>query len=141
MEWELKKRQEEKAELERALQQCQTALFGERERIVKMKQATDMLRVRGKENRQLIMELLDANNSVEQHIYYQTNGAPEKIQCYSKKSLSSAKGGKGAISGAAVDGQTSLNLRQTIEEHKKNPTINYDFKSPNILRTIYLPND
>lgn len=70
VEWELKKRQEEKAELERALQQCQTALFTERDRIVKMKQASDMLRVRGKENRQLIMELLDANNSVEQHIYY-----------------------------------------------------------------------
>lgn len=37
--------------------------------------------------------------------------------------------------------QPNLNLRQTIEEHKKNPTINYDYKSPNILRTIYLPND
>lgn len=35
----------------------------------------------------------------------------------------------------------NLNLRKTIEDHKKNPTISYDYKSPNILRTIYLPND
>lgn len=67
-------------------------MFTERERIVKMKQAADQLRIKGKENRQLIMELLDSNNSVEQHIYYQNNGAPEKIQSYSKKLLST-KGG------------------------------------------------
>lgn len=76
VEWELKKRQDEKGELERALQQCQSALFTERERIVKMKAAADQLRIKGKENRQLIMQLLEANNSVEQHIYYQKDGAP-----------------------------------------------------------------
>ncbi|CDW87267.1 UNKNOWN [Stylonychia lemnae] len=138
VEWELKKRQDEKAELERALQQCQSALFTERERIVKMKQAADQLRIKGKENRQLIMELLDSNNSVEQHIYYQNNGAPEKIQSYSKKLLST-KGG--APMQTMTASQMNQNLRQTIEEHKKNPTISYDYKSPNILRTIYLPND
>ena len=34
-----------------------------------------------------------------------------------------------------------MTLRQTIESHKQNPSIHYDYKSPNILRTIYLPND
>lgn len=32
-------------------------------------------------------------------------------------------------------------LRKTIEDHKQNPSINYDMQTPNILRTIYLPND
>jgi hypothetical protein len=32
-------------------------------------------------------------------------------------------------------------LRKTIEEHKQNPSINYDMHTANILRTIYLPND
>lgn len=32
-------------------------------------------------------------------------------------------------------------LRETIEEHKQKPSINYDMHTPNILRTIYLPND
>ena len=34
VEWELKKRQEEKAELERTMQEMQSTLFAERERIV-----------------------------------------------------------------------------------------------------------
>ena len=67
-----------------------------------MKQAADQLRIKGKENRHLIMELLDSNNSVEQHIYYQTNGVPEKIQSYSKKSLSNAKTVNGLKSGVSA---------------------------------------
>ena len=37
------------------------------------------MRIEGKENRQIILELLEQNNSVEQHIYYTKDGAPEKI--------------------------------------------------------------
>lgn len=70
VEWELKKRQEEKLEIDRAIGQCQIALYQERDTIVKMKEAVDSLRVRGKENRQLILQLLEANNAVEQHIFY-----------------------------------------------------------------------
>jgi len=71
VEWELKKRQEEKAELERTMQEMQQMLYAEREQIVKIKQETDQLKIKGKENRQLIAELLDKNNAVEQHVYYQ----------------------------------------------------------------------
>ena len=49
-----------------------------------MKEISDMLKTKGKENRQLILELLEANNSVEQHVYYSKDAAPEKIQSYSK---------------------------------------------------------
>ena len=48
-----------------------------------MKEAVDKLRIKGKQNRQLILELLESNNSVEQHVFYQRDGAPEKIQTYS----------------------------------------------------------
>ena len=65
VEWELKKRQEEKLEIDRAINQCQNALYQERERIVKLKEAVDQTRVKGKENRQLILQLLEANNAVE----------------------------------------------------------------------------
>ena len=34
-----------------------------------------------------------------------------------------------------------LSLRQSIEEHKERPAISYDYQAPNVLRTIYLPND
>jgi len=65
VEWELKKRQEEKAELERTMQEMQATLQAERERIVQIKTQTDLLKIKGKENRQLIIELLDKNNAVE----------------------------------------------------------------------------
>ena len=70
VEWELKKRQEEKAELERTVQEMQQTLYAERERIVQVKQQTDSLKIKGKENRELIVKLLESNNAVEQHVYY-----------------------------------------------------------------------
>jgi len=53
------------------MQEMQQMLYAEREQIVKIKQETDQLKIKGKENRQLIGELLEKNNAVEQHIYYQ----------------------------------------------------------------------
>jgi hypothetical protein len=92
-----------------------------------------MLKIKGKENRQLIIELLEKNNAVEQHVYYQKDLPPEKIQSFSKQSL--MKPSTRVTIGA---GST---IRKTIEDHKQNPSINYDMQTPNILRTIYLPND
>jgi len=133
VEWELKKRQEEKAELERTMQEMQQTLFAERERIVQVKQQTDQLKIKGKENRELIIKLLESNNAVEQHVFYQKDSQPEKIQSYAKPSL-----GKPGSTRAMTTGST---LRKTIEEHKQNPSIHYDYPTPNVLRTIYLPND
>lgn len=90
-------------------------LFNERENLIKLKQATDMLKIKGKENRLVILELLEANNSVEQHVFYQKDEAPERIQSYSKKTL-----GKPLSF-------TETNLRKDITDHKRHPAINYDY--------------
>lgn len=45
-EWELKKRTEEKAELEAALEKCQAVLYVERDKILTMKRESDSLRVK-----------------------------------------------------------------------------------------------
>lgn len=118
VEWELKKRQEEKAELDRTIQEMQATLMAERERIVQIKTQTDQLKIKGKENRQLIIELLEKNNAVEQHVYYNKDQQPEKIQSYSKGSLSKPS--------SRVPLGAGTTLRKTIEEHKQNPSINYD---------------
>lgn len=131
VEWELKKRQEEKVELERAIQQCQNALYVEREKIIKMKEDSDLMKIKGKENRQMILQLLESTNSVEQHVFYHENNVPEKIQSYSKKTLGKPLGTTGGYS----------TIQKSIEDHKKNPAIHYDYKQPNVLRTVYLPND
>jgi hypothetical protein len=47
------------------MKEMQATLFAEREKIVQIKQQTDQLRIKGKENRQLIIELLENNNAVE----------------------------------------------------------------------------
>lgn len=52
------------------MQELQNTLFSERDRIVQIKQQTDALRIKGKENREMIIQLLESNNAVEQHVYY-----------------------------------------------------------------------
>lgn len=116
------------------MQEMQNALNAERDRIVQIKTHTDQLKIKGKENRQLIIELLEKNNAVEQHVYYQKDQQPEKIQSFAKQSLT-----KPTIRGGIMNAGSTL--RKNIDEHKQNPSINYDMQTPNILRTIYLPND
>lgn len=96
-----------------------------------MKEDSDLMKIKGKENRQLILQLLEATNSVEQHVFYQKDAAPETIQSYSKKTLGKVLG----------PGGNSKTIKDQIESHKKNPAIHYDYKQPNVLKTIYLPND
>ena len=105
----------------------------ERDRIVQVKRETDQLRIKGKENRELIIQLLENNNAVEQHVYYQKDTVPEKIQSYSKQSLTKPVSLRAPMGGAS--------LRKTQDDHRANPSIHYDYNTPNVLRTIYLPND
>jgi hypothetical protein len=53
--------------------------LAERERIVQVKQQTDQMRLKGKENRELILQLLENNNAVEQHVYFNKDAPPEKL--------------------------------------------------------------
>jgi hypothetical protein len=57
-EWELRKRTEEKAELEGALARCQQSLYIERDHIMEKKRDCDNLRIGAKENRNKILDLL-----------------------------------------------------------------------------------
>ena len=44
-----------------------------------MKQGCDQQKITSQENRKKILSLLEQNNSVEQHIFYQNNAAPEQL--------------------------------------------------------------
>lgn len=61
IEWELKKRAEEKQELKGALDSANVALYTEREQVMIAKQELDHLRVKEREDRRKIMELLSMN--------------------------------------------------------------------------------
>ena len=69
-EWELKKRNEEIAELQKALSDSHVALFEERDLVLRLKREVEELQGRAAEDRRKIMELLALNGSVEQDITY-----------------------------------------------------------------------
>ena len=59
----------------------------ERENIVKMKQNCDFLRLKASANKTEVLDMLNGSNSVEQHVYFQKEQAPERIQSYAKSTL------------------------------------------------------
>ncbi len=69
-EWELRKRNEEIAELQKALSDSHVALFEEREANLRLRRDLEELQGRSVEDRRKIMELLALNQSVEQDITY-----------------------------------------------------------------------
>ena len=96
-----------------------------------MKFGGDDLRVKQNQNKQQILELLESSNSVEQHIYYQKDENPEKIQQYYLGTKGTGiYGGKHTM--APVTAPTREPVKSTLSF--KQP------KKPNILRTIYMPN-
>lgn len=82
-------------------------------------------------NKKLILNLLEQSNSVEQHIYYQKDENPEKIQQYYL----------GVPEHNIIGGKCSTAplSKPRIEEVKAKITFPSG-KKPNILRTIYMPN-
>jgi hypothetical protein len=136
-EWECRKRTEEKAQLEAALEQCQTVLYLERENILQTKRKCDEMRLKQNKNKKDILDMLSNSNSVEQHVYYNQQQAPEKIQSYAKKT-----------NGLAADQESLKDLwkSKTIEAGHGVPRVsvlqaNSTASYPNILRTVHLPNE
>lgn len=50
-----------------------------------MKRQCDEMRLIQHKNKKDILDVLSTTNSVEQHVFYNKNEAPEKIQSYAKK--------------------------------------------------------
>lgn len=84
-EWECRKRLEERAQLESALEQCEAVLYIEREKMLANKRKCDQLRLNQHQQKKQILDKLASTNSVEQHVYYNHQQAPERIQSYAKK--------------------------------------------------------
>lgn len=147
-EWELRKRLEEKRELETALERCQHVLFREREKIMGVKKQTDTYRVKQRVNKREILDMLAKSNSVEQHIYYSDKQEPEKISHFAPQSMANLaeqenmsdiwRGGATGVK-SAVDtegGSEAAMPRVTIASARSSQA-----SQPNILRTVYLPNE
>lgn len=91
----------------------------------------DRLTAKQTTNKKQILNLLEQSNSVEQHIYYQKDESPEKIQQYYL-----GVPAQNIVGGKATTAPLS---KPRIEEIKS--TLSFrSAKKPNILRTIYMPN-
>ncbi len=69
-EWELKRRAEEIAELQKALSDSHVALFEERELALRLRREVEELQAKAVDDRRKIMELLALTGSVEQDITF-----------------------------------------------------------------------
>ena len=66
--WELQKRKDEIADLQRTVSELKMSLFDERQQILKLKKENDFLKIKEIEDRKKISELLSLTNSVEEEV-------------------------------------------------------------------------
>ena len=85
------------------------------------------------------MDLLAKSNSVEQHIYYNDGQEPEKISHYAPMSMHMQ---------AESEGMSQFMTERSVDsDGKKMPRVmvassrGSDAQAPNVLRTVYLPNE
>ena len=128
--WELKKRSDELIELENAIKQTHFTLYDYRDTINKLKEENSNLVISQYENRKTIKDLLAFNNSVEQHVHFSEGSSPERLLSYAKTHL-----------GKNIHQRDKENIKGKINGPNDAPRMNTDFKTPNILRTVYLENE
>ena len=88
-EWELKKRTEEVAELQKALSDAHAYLFEERDRLLAMQAENDELKLQEVEDRRRIQHLLQLMNPSEQEVTFSRDAPPETIALYPKSTAQS----------------------------------------------------
>ncbi|CAI2370858.1 unnamed protein product [Moneuplotes crassus] len=127
--WEHKKRTEELQELETAVKDAHYFLYDYRDKIGKLKDENNALVQSETENRRTIKDLLALNNSVEQHVHFSEGSSPERLLSYSKSAL-----------GNNIHQRNKENIPGSINLANQTPKTNPNYKTPNIIRTVYLEN-
>lgn len=77
--WELQKRNNEIAELQKTLSEFKLSLFDERQHILKLKKENDLLKIKELDDRKKIAELLSMTNSIEEEVIMYKDLRPGEI--------------------------------------------------------------
>lgn len=85
LEWELKKKDEEIAELQQTLSEAQIKLFDEREQVLTLKREVADLKTLSVEDRNKILQLVTLNAKAEENLYYYKDMSLGN--CLSKRSV------------------------------------------------------
>ena len=99
--WELQRRTEEIAELQRALSDSHVYLFDEREQLLRVYAEYDELRIREMEDRRRIQDLLALTRPVAQEVTYFRDCRPDTVTRYPAPETGAGKTAKYAHAGGA----------------------------------------
>lgn len=119
---------------------------------MEVKKQTDTYRVKQRVNKREILDMLAKSNSVEQHIYYSDKQEPEKISHFAPQSMNNVaeqekmsdiwRGttnadatSKNGVPRVDTEGSEAM-PRVTVASARSSQA-----SQPNILRTVYLPNE
>ena len=133
-EWELKKRTEEVAELQKALSDAHAYLFEERDRLLAMQAENDELKLQEVEDRRRIQHLLQLMNPSEQEVTFSRNAPPETIALYPKGTAQSdlkAREVAAQQRGPAPHHPGTKNLPPHVQQPPQ--------PSDRVMRTVFLP--
>ena len=124
------------------------ALYDYRDKITNLKSENDNLLIKQGENSRAIKDLLALNNSVEQHVHFSEGVACEKMTSYAMTSTGANihQRNKENISGT-INLAGQVNNRAVPNRHvngcvktEEPPQVDHKFRTPNIIRTVYLEN-
>ena len=99
-----------------------------------MKRKCDSLQFDQRTNKREILDILSATNSVEQHVYLSKDSAPEKIQAYAKKT-------NNILAKEEQERDLWKHKRVSTATGIAKAKVGLPTGQPNILRTVYMPNE
>jgi coiled-coil domain-containing protein 77 len=157
LEWELRRRTEEIIELQNALCENQVALNGERKQIINLTEELENSKLRTKEDRRRLTQLLQLAEPVEQTIKLFYDRRPEKLEkypgaggvasykseyCNDPQNISLTKSLRKTGSKTKSIGKPTRNKIQNIQNvfHFGDVRIAPSDEKQHIVRTIMLPN-
>lgn len=111
------------------MQQSHFALYEYRDKIARIKEENDNLIFKENENKKVIKDLLALNNSVEQHVHFSEDASPERLLSYAK-----------THEGKNIHQRNKENYPGKINGQEEAPRKDPKFRTPNIIRTVYLEN-
>ena len=90
----------------------------------------EAMKIKERENRRTIADLLALNNSIEQHVHFCPGQLPDKFQSFAR-----------TADGANISQRDKDTFKNKALQKQLNPGIDHTVRPPNIIRTIYMQSE
>ncbi|KRX09587.1 hypothetical protein PPERSA_08619 [Pseudocohnilembus persalinus] len=126
-EWELQKRVDEIAELQKTITELKVSLFDERAQVLRFQKESDSLKIKQVEDRKKIQELLSLTEPVEETIVLSKDLRPNVTHKYVQNDLNIHA--------------NKENFNKAVQKCGGNYTVTGGRGGKSVVKTIYLPNE